>query len=75
MSTESDMDDFAIRTLQNYGVNITIDRDLQKNRGYVFTSSTIDASLKECALFQLAINLMVIALEHRPDYIRMFQEK
>ena len=73
MSTESDMDDFAIRTLQNYNVNITIDRDLQENRGYVFTPSKIAATPKERVLFQLAIDLMVLALERRPDYIRMFQ--
>ena len=63
MSTESNMDDFAIRTLQNYGVKITVDRDLDENRGYVFTPSTIAASPEECALFQLAIDLMVYALD------------
>ena len=64
MSTKSNMDDFAIRTLQNYGVKVTIDRNLQKNRGYVFTPSTIAGSPEERVLFQLAIDLMVLALDH-----------
>ena len=72
MSTESNMDDFAIRTLQNYGVKITIDRNQQKNRGYVFTPSTIAGSPEERAQFQLAIDLMVIALEHHYEYIHYF---
>ena len=72
MSTESNMDDFAIRTLQNYGVKITIDRDLDENRGYVFTPSTIAGTPEERALFQLAIDLMVIALEHHCEYIHLF---
>ena len=72
MSTESNMDDFAIRTLQNYGVKITYDRNVQEKRGYVFIPSTIDGTPEECALFQLAINLMVIALEHHGEYIHLF---
>ena len=67
------MDDFAIRTLQNYGVKITIDRNLQENRGYVFTPSTIDASPNERGLFRHAIKLMVLALDRHCEYIRMFQ--
>ena len=69
------MDNFAIRTLQNYGVKITIDRALDENRGYAFTPYSIAGSPEECALFQLAINLMVIALEHNPSLIRPFLKK
>ena len=72
MSTESNMDNFAIRTLQNYGVKITIDRNLQKNRGYVFTPSTIAATPRQRALFQLAIHLMVLALDRHFEYIHYF---
>ena len=72
MSKESNIDNFAIRTLQNYGVKVTIDRNLQKNRGYVFTPSTIAATPEERALFQLAIDLMVIALDHHCEYIHLF---
>ena len=73
MSTESDMDDFAIRILQKYKVKITIDRDLQENHGYVFNPSTIYAPIQDCVLFNEAIEYMILALEHRPDYIRKFQ--
>ena len=72
MSTESNMDDFAIRTLQNYGVRITIDRNQDENRGYVFTPSTIVGTIEECKLFQLAIHLMVLALDRHCDYIHLF---
>ena len=72
MSTESNMDDFAIRTLQNCGVKITIDRDLQENRGCVFTPLTIAAFPRERALFQLAIHLMVLALDRHCEYIHLF---
>ena len=55
MSTESNMDDFAIRTLLNYGVKITIDRNLQENHGYVFNPSTIYAPIRDCVVFNEAI--------------------
>ena len=73
MSTESDMDNCAILTLHKYNVKITIDRNVQQNRGYVFTPSVIDASPVECALFQLAIKLMVDALYRHPNYIYYFE--
>ena len=72
MSTESNMDNFAIRTLQNYGVKITIDRNLPKSRMYIFTPSTIAGSPEDRAQFQLAIDLMVDALDHHCEYIHYF---
>ena len=67
------MNNFAIRTLQNYGVKITIYRNLQKNRGDVFNPSTIAATPRERALLQLAIHLMVLALDRHCEYISKFQ--
>ena len=73
MSTESDMDNCAILTLNKYNVKITIDGNVKENSGYVFTPSMVDASPVECALFQLAINFMVDALYRHPDYIHYFK--
>ena len=72
MSTESIMDDFIIRTLQKYGVKITIDRDQQENHGYVFNPSTIHP-IQDCVFCKKAIEYMVLASERRPDYIKQFQ--
>ena len=72
MSTESNFNDFAIKILKKYNVKITINLDLQENRGYVFTPSTIDASPRECVLFQLAIKFMVDALDRHCEYIHLF---
>ena len=58
MSTKSNFDDYAIKTLQNYVIKITIYRDLLENRVYVFTPLAIYASFRECVLFQLAIKFM-----------------
>ena len=67
------MDAQAIRKLQKYGVKIEYDPTVKENRGYVFTPSSIDGSIKECLCFQLAIQSMVNALEHNTSLIRLFQ--
>ena len=73
MSTESDMDNIAIRTLQNYRVKITYSRNVQKNRGYFFTLSTIAGTFRERVFYQFAISLLVMALEHHGEYIHLFE--
>ena len=70
-----DMNGYAIRKLNKYGVTIEYDPTVKENRGYVFTPSSIDCRPEKCVRFQHAIDLMVMALEHNPSLIRPFLKK
>ena len=66
------MDAYAIKKLHKYGVTIEYDPTVTENRGYVFTSSLIKCRPERCVRFQHAIELMVMALERNPSFIRPF---
>ena len=62
MSTESNFDDFAIKTLQNYNVKITINRDLQENRGYVSLHRKLMLLLESVYYFNLLLSSWLMLL-------------